>query len=136
MIQSKNSNNEWTKTDEMVFKSDIEASHAKNDVSIISKKAYQEARQSIHKGFCHNRFQPNLVISMCSDEAEHMKMGVELDIEGVKLFVLHKKHRCHENCPLFMMNNQPCQWTNYIYYACIIKGGMVKKGLSVVIRTP
>lgn len=136
MIQSKNDNNEWTKNDEMVFKSEVDSSHDKNDVSLISNKAYLEARQSIHKGFCHNRFEPNLIISMNSDEENQLKVGVELDIDGVKLFVLRKKHRCHQHCPLFMMNNQSCQWIKYIYYAGIKKGGRLKKGSSVVIRTP
>lgn len=135
MVQSKNVKNEWIITNEIFIVSEIEVSSSKkNDVSIISEKAYREAKESPDKGFCHNRFQPNLVVSMSSDEEEQMKVGVELDMDGVKLFVLDKMHRCHTQCSLYMANRQPCKWTNHIYYAGIRIGGRVYEGCKVYLN--
>ena len=136
MIQSKNNKNEWIEKDEILFQSCGKAILSKNDVSIISKKAHQESKQSGVKGFCHNRFHPNMVISMTRDEEELMIENAELDILDVKLFVLRKRHRCHEQCPMHQHNVLTCEWTKHIYYAGIKSGGIVRKGCSVIIRNP
>lgn len=135
-IQSRLERIGWEIVDDVAYSSDENSKDDKNDVSIISEAAFTEGEKSLEKGFCHDRFQPNLVISMNKKEEEQIKVNAELDIENVRLFVLHKNHHCHENCPLFRMNRRRCQWTGHIYYAWIKRGGRVKKGSTVSIKNP
>ncbi len=97
--------------------------HGKPAISLISEKVFQEAKMSQEKGFCHNRFKPNIIISMTYEEERLVKKNAKLDIGNVKLFVLDKNHCCHVNCPLLPKKNHYCQWTEQIHFADIVHEG-------------
>lgn len=129
MIHSKAHDNKWHPVEELELFEINSEDAKKNDVSLITKEAYAEAVNSVNEGFCHLRFKPNLVISMECDDAKARSLNQELDIgDDVKLFVLRKPHRCHNNCPLYAVRGIPCQWTKHIFYAGIRNGGLIRVG--------
>ena len=99
---------------------------------MIDGSTWALVQESRHKGFCHNRFRPNLIIGCEEKEPGISPWVTVLGIGNAKFFLVEKKSICHENCPLFQYNGMICFWKSKILYARIRQPGQVCLGDEVV----
>jgi MOSC domain-containing protein YiiM len=95
-----------------------------NAVSMIDAASWKTSGNSTVEGFCHQRFQPNLVIDIHPGN-NSIKADQKLGISDARLLVMKGRHRCHRNCPLFEKQNSACIWTESIHYATVLQSGMI-----------
>ena len=107
--------------------------HRINAVSMIDAASLETSRKSTVKGFCHHRFQPNLVIDRNPGD-NFVKADQKLGISDARLLVMKGGHRCHLNCPLFEIQGAACLWAESIYYAAVLQSGTICINDPVVIN--
>ena len=107
--------------------------YKKNAVSMIDTVSWKTAIHSSHKGFCHQRYKPNLLIDINPGD-NFIKADQKLGISDVRLLVMKSGHKCHQNCPLFIMQGSACLWAESIYYAAVLQSGTICINDPVVIN--
>lgn len=98
----------------------------KADVSFMSMEDWNQKNRVRKKGFCHQRFHPNIIISQLQPSFKNP--GTYFDIGGARFCVENKKHTCHEACPVYQNKNQVCSWKNRVFFAKVVRNGSLQQG--------
>jgi MOSC domain-containing protein YiiM len=123
-IQLKDRNGIWC-SHTCFFLSETAVAHLQHkDLSLVDADAWSQAMADRQEGFCHQRFKPNLTI-LNSSEEPCIESGHELGIRNARLFVLEKRHHCHQECPMINLAEKNCSWTQTIRYVRVISEGNI-----------
>ncbi len=104
----------------------VQLQSTKKDISFLAMEDWEQLNNDTNKGFCHQRFRPNIIISQFYMVIS--KPGTHFEIGNARLVVVGSKNRCHEACPRFQKSRQICDWKRRAFYADIILDGRIRKG--------